>query len=78
MSGSDPVNPSHYKQGDIECIDAIEASMTLTQFQGYLKGNIMKYLWRYEHKSNEGLEDLNKAQWYMDKLKMTVSKERNL
>ena len=78
MSGSDPVNPSHYKQGDIECIDAIEASMTLTQFQGYLKGNIMKYLWRYEHKSNKGLEDLNKAQWYLDKLKMTVSKERNL
>ena len=78
MSGSDPVNPSHYKQGDIECIDAIKASMTLAQFQGYLKGNIMKYLWRYEHKSNEGLEDLNKAQWYMDKLKMTVSKERNL
>jgi hypothetical protein len=78
MSGSDPVNPSHYKQGDVECIDAIKASMTLAQFQGYLKGNIMKYLWRYEHKSNEGLEDLNKAQWYMDKLKMTVSKERNL
>tara|TARA_R110000851_G_scaffold224189_4_gene377059 strand:+ start:754 stop:990 length:237 start_codon:yes stop_codon:yes gene_type:complete len=78
MSGFDPVNPSHYKQGDVECIDAIKASMTLAQFQGYLKGNIMKYLWRYEHKSNEGLEDLNKAQWYMDKLKMTVSKERNL
>ena len=78
MSGFDPVNPSHYKQGDIECIDAIKASMTLAQFQGYLKGNIMKYLWRYEHKSNEGLEDLNKAQWYLDKLKMTVSKERNL
>ena len=75
---SDAVNPSHYKQGDVECIDAIKASMTLAQFQGYLKGNIMKYLWRYEHKSNEGLEDLNKAQWYMDKLKMTVSKERNL
>ena len=78
MSGFDPVNPSHYKQGDVECIDAIKASMTLAQFQGYLKGNIMKYLWRYEHKSNEGLEDLNKAQWYMDKLKMTVSKEGNL
>jgi len=78
MSGFDPVNPSHYKQGDIECIDAIKASMTLAQFQGYLKGNIMKYLWRYEHKSNKGLEDLNKAQWYMDKLKITVSKERNL
>ena len=75
---SDPVNPSHYKQGDIECIDAIKASMTLAQFQGYLKGNIMKYLWRYEHKSNKGLEDLNKAQWYMDKLKITVCKERNL
>ena len=48
---SDAVNhPSHYTGGDIECIDAIKASMTNEAFLGYLKGNIQKYLWRYEKK----------------------------
>jgi hypothetical protein len=63
---SDPVNPDHYKQGDIECIEAIKASMYPAQFEGYLKGNIVKYVWRYEMK--KGLQDLLKAQWYMNRL----------
>tara|TARA_R100001377_G_scaffold76728_1_gene53751 strand:- start:300 stop:548 length:249 start_codon:yes stop_codon:yes gene_type:complete len=63
---SDPVNPDHYKQGDIECIEAIKASMYPAQFEGYLKGNILKYVWRYEMK--KGLQDLLKAQWYMNRL----------
>lgn len=65
---SDPVNsPSHYASGDIECIDAIKASMTREAFLGYLKGNIQKYMWRYEKKVNP-LEDVKKARWYMNKL----------
>lgn len=65
---SDPVNsPSHYASGDIECIDAIKASMTREAFLGYLKGNIQKYTWRYEKKINP-LEDIEKARWYMNKL----------
>ena len=63
---SDPVNPDHYKQGDIECIEAIKASMYPAQFEGYLKGNLVKYVWRYEMK--KGLQDLLKAQWYMNRL----------
>lgn len=59
-------NPQHYNHRGIECISAIEASMAPSQFQGYLKGNIIKYLWRYEYKN--GLEDLKKAQWYLNKL----------
>lgn len=79
MSGPDAVNPIHYKQGDIECIDAIQASMSAEAFKGYLKGNNMKYMWRYESKqAMNPLEDLRKAEWYLDKLKMTVSMERNL
>lgn len=47
----DKVNhPTHYTKGNIECLDAIKESMSVPQFEGYLKGNIMKYLWRYEHK----------------------------
>lgn len=65
---SDPVNsPSHYTSGDIECIDAIKASMTREAFLGYLKGNIQKYMWRYEKKINP-IEDVKKARWYMNKL----------
>ena len=76
---NDPVNPSHYKQGDIECISAIRASMSAEAFKGYLKGNNMKYVWRYESKKESNpLEDLRKAQWYLDELKKVVSKERNL
>lgn len=65
---SDPVNhPAHYTQGDIECIEAIEAALGDFGFRGYLKGNIIKYLWRYEHK-RAPLQDLEKAQWYLDRL----------
>lgn len=63
----DSVNhPSHYTQGTVECIDAIESSMTPEEFRGYLKGCLMKYIWRYQHKG--GMEDLKKARWYLDRL----------
>ena len=41
-------NPDHYNTGSIEAIEAIKASMPSEQFFGYLKGNVMKYLWRYD------------------------------
>lgn len=63
----DEVNhPNHYTQGAVECIDALEASMTPEEFRGYLKGCQMKYMWRYRMKG--GLKDLKKARWYLDKL----------
>ena len=62
---SDPVNPSHYKQGSIECIEAIKAALGVG-FIAYLWGNILKYLWRWPNKN--GIEDLKKARWYLDRL----------
>lgn len=59
--------PPHYNQGGVECIEAIKASMSAEEFQGYLKGNAIKYLWRYRHKN--GLQDLEKANWYLNKLR---------
>lgn len=51
---NDNVNhPAHYTKGSVECIKAIEASMSPEAFRGYLKGNCMKYLWRYEMKDRE-------------------------
>jgi len=64
----DVVNkPDHYNTGNIECIDAIEESMSSVAFKGYLKGNCMKYLWRYDYKGKQ-VEDLQKAQWYLARL----------
>jgi len=60
-------SPSHYASGAVECIEAIEASLTNEAFCGYLKGNVLKYLWRYETKCNS-LQDLQKAEWYLKRL----------
>jgi hypothetical protein len=60
-------SPAHYASGAVECIDAIEASLTNEAFCGYLKGNVLKYLWRYETKCNS-LQDLQKAEWYLKRL----------
>lgn len=69
----DMVNsPKHYNESGIECIDALEA-MLGGGFKSYLQGNIAKYLWRYKYKN--GLEDLQKAQWYLNKLIGVVENE---
>ena len=63
----DMVNsPPHYNQTGIECIHAISAA-TDKGFRYYLQGNVMKYLWRFDYK-DKPLEDLQKAQWYLEKL----------
>ncbi len=63
----DVVNhPSHYTQGSIECIDAIKAALGEEQYEGYLRGACIKYLWRYKMKS--GVESLKKSEWYLKRL----------
>lgn len=64
---NDPVNhPSHYCKGGIECLDAIWSSMSDEMFCGFLKGNVIKYIWRFEEKNK--VEDLEKAEFYLKKL----------
>ena len=61
--------PNHYTFGKYECIDVIEELSKQNDLQGaegFLYGNIIKYLWRYKHKN--GIEDLQKARWYLDRL----------
>jgi hypothetical protein len=65
INQADPINPSHYKQGGIECIEAIKAALG-EGFPDYLRGNVIKYLWRYKEKG--GVEDLRKSAWYLDRL----------
>ena len=59
--------PQHYNEGGIEAIKAIKASMSLLEFKGYLKGNVLKYIWRYSYKKNP-VKDLEKAKWYLERL----------
>ena len=62
----DMVNsPPHYNASGIECIDAIEAALTEEEFRGYLKGNIIKYVWRERMKG--GMTSMRKAGWYIDR-----------
>lgn len=66
--GCDDVNhPKHYTQGNVECIDALEAAtVNLQGIEAVCTANAIKYLWRWKQKN--GAEDLKKAKWYIDKL----------
>lgn len=68
INTSEQVNqPSHYTQGKVECIDAIEsATVGKSSIEAVCVGNVIKYLWRYEQKG--GKESVEKAKWYLEKL----------
>ena len=66
---SDEVNsPPHYNQGGIECIDYIYQQLG-SGVRDYILGNVHKYLHRHRFKG-QALDDLKKAQWYLNKLIM--------
>jgi hypothetical protein len=59
---------AHYQSATgLECIDAIEAALTPEQFEGFLRGNALKYLWRYDKKGSAEI-DLIKARDYLTRL----------
>ena len=60
-------SPDHYKHGKKETIEVIRDCMTSDEYHGYLKGNVLKYVSRYKFKG-EPLEDLQKANWYLNRL----------
>lgn len=63
----DRVNqPTHYTSGGIETIDYLKAKLTIEQYTGFMLGNVLKYCSRSRHKG--GIEDLEKAKWYLDRL----------
>ena len=55
-------HPGYYKRGGIEAIDAIEAWEL-----GFNLGNVVKYIARAGRKTVDGLQDLRKAAWYLDR-----------
>ena len=66
----DMVNhPSHYTQGEIECIEAIKYindKLHTEGYEGYCLGNFIKYIWRCNFKN--GWEDIDKAIFYLNEL----------
>lgn len=71
---NDKVNPSHYRQGKVECIDALEAAtINLQGLDAVCTANAIKYMWRWKEKG--GIEDLKKAMWYIEKIITSQPKE---
>lgn len=71
-----PIKPNHYKlENGMEVIDIIKLAVENEnkQFNSFLIGNIIKYLFRFRKKN--GLEDLKKAQNYLERLIKEVEKE---
>ena len=66
LSTYDAINPNHYKDNGIECIEYIKERLPNDAFLGYLNGNVIKYTHRWKDKN--GIEDLRKARWYLDRL----------
>ena len=63
----DKTNPTYYKKGKFECIDVLEELLQgVSGATAFCLGNCIKYLWRFNQKN--GVEDLKKARWYLDKL----------
>lgn len=67
IAGNQVSHPSHYNQGNIECIDAMVAAFGKEAVATFCHINAFKYLWRTEHKN--GLQDIDKAIWYLNKYK---------
>lgn len=71
---ADVVNhPAHYTSGKIEVIRIMEDQLTDEEYRGYIKGQVIKYVTRERHKN--GLEDLKKAAWYLNRLIQKMERE---
>ena len=70
---NDNVNhPIHYEgHTSIECIDAMILTFGVKRTAEYCVQNAYKYIWRHENKN--GIEDLKKAEWYLNKFDELVN-----
>jgi len=59
-------SPSHYNQGDIECIDAMIAAKGIEAVMHWCDCNVFKYEWRLGYKDEEE-QEIGKMKWYLDK-----------
>lgn len=65
----DNINPDHYKKEcSLECIEAMELIFGGRAVLDFCVCNAWKYIWRWKNKN--GVEDLHKADWYIDRASM--------
>jgi hypothetical protein len=75
MGEEDVVNtPSHYSAGTIECVEYLKDNMPWDAYLGGLEWNVKKYLHRWRYKKSP-VEDLKKAQWYLNRMVKELSDE---
>lgn len=65
---------AHYNRGAVQPIDFMEGSFTPDEYRGYLKGNVIKYVFRYRYKGTPEA-DLTKAMTYLGWLREFESKQ---
>ena len=63
---SNVIKPDHYHYGGMDVIGFGEVNYTKAELVGFYRMNILKYVHRYDKK--RGLEDLKKAEFYLNKL----------
>lgn len=62
----DPVNhPTHYETGKFECVDVMREALGDSAVKDFCIANSFKYI--YRHRRKNGIEDIKKAKWYIDK-----------
>lgn len=69
-------HPSHYCQGDMECIEGLIGAFGRKEVATFCKINAMKYIWRLGHKDDEA-QEIGKIKWYLDKY-LELAEERDL
>lgn len=74
MSVDNVNHPPHYEAGKFECIDVMVETQGVETVKGFCIGNAFKYI--YRHSNKNGLEDVKKARWYLDKY-IELSEEEN-
>lgn len=66
LASDTQIGGSHYKDKAIQPWTAMESWMSPEEFEGFLRGNVIKYIARYKEK--DGLKDVLKAKHYLEKL----------
>ena len=74
LASDTQIGGSHYKDKAIQPWTAMQSWMTPEEFEGFLRGNVIKYIARYKEK--DGLKDVLKAKHYLEKL-LECLEERN-
>lgn len=68
-------HPAHYTSGGVECIEGLKAATVgLEGIEAVCTANAIKYLWRWKHKN--GIQDLDKAIWYIERLKKEIEDKK--